>query len=174
MSLQACDTALESLTPPETSLRALDVWQHFASSATDSSHEPNQDEILRMADFLFGNMTEAALSIVDGGNIEQVVSVASARSFYLVKGSGTGKGNHQTTPYYVCMTPQHNGIRYCSCRSFLEKSRTSSSSSTAICCKHLLALELMPLLGMACPKVETASDKELSRLMVERISIDKS
>ena len=112
------------------------------------------------------------------------------RSLYTVSASTTtargGRGGpswhqhqqQQDSCCYLCIIPAENnhdhpedsdtGIYYCSCRSFLEKCRSTSSGGGSLC-KHLLALKLMPFLGLTCPTVRLASEEELSRALLQRL-----
>jgi hypothetical protein len=107
--------------------------------------------------------------------------------------SSSGGANAGVDSSYMCMLPetptlaeiaatatnaesQHDlypPLYYCSCRSFLERCKmTTASSSSACLCKHLLALKLMPVLGIHCSVIETTSDEEFSKFALQRISVD--
>lgn len=122
------------------------------------------------------------------------------RSLFTVKGSGVSRGQaaaSQQDTCYLCILPEtkpnlqqedfpaHNNnnydMYYCSCRSFLERSRcstqtgaaTSTTTATTIggaICKHLLALKLMPVLGMTPSVMEFGSEEEFSRAVLQRLS----
>lgn len=162
--------------------------------AKDLQHN-KQDEILRVVDFLYGNTLEGALSILDAaetsGSITQVVSIPSQRSLYLVKGSasykrrghkhggGGGFDNSMTTVMknsaYLCILPRPTDdlpIYYCSCRSFLERSRSSRAGEASCLCKHLLAIRLMKVLGTKPLRQETMSDAEFASSIVQCMAID--
>lgn len=149
----------------------LNLLQVFLSRRTarllsDNPHPDDLDEIFRIGDFLFGSTFEGAISILDESEtlITRVVSAPSQRMAYLV----TPSGKNDPTKY-LCLLPRsvisQNGIHYCSCRSFLEK---NSRSSHLQLCKHLLALTLIPHVGVKCATIETITDEEFGRLMVTR------
>ena len=145
------------------------------------------DEILKTADFLFGAAAlDGALGVLEQnctpeGCSSNVTSLRSPRrSLYAVKASvarGRGRQQQQDSSY-LCFLPNHeqqqqevSSICYCSCRSFLEKSRNASGTETAsIVCKHLLALKLMPVLGLTCQTVELSSEEEFSRAVLQRLT----
>eukprot|EP00977_Amphora_coffeiformis_P025049 scaffold18052_cov175-Amphora_coffeaeformis.AAC.13 len=83
---------------------------------------------------------------------------------YLVTSSGK-----QPYAKYLCLFPRDttspNGICYCSCRSFLEK---NSRAKYLQPCKHLLALVLLPHVGVKCATLETLTDEEFGRILVTR------
>lgn len=157
----------------------LHILKHYLASLepidkiTDKSvrgklQRNRQDEILRVADFLFGSSAlNGAVEVLDCGSISQVVSIPSQRSLYFVKGSTRGKSSSSN---YLCLLPTH-GLAYCSCRSFLEGGCRSSSSGIFIC-KHLLALLLMPALQLKCSVTETISDFEFGRMVLNRMEFD--
>jgi predicted nucleic acid-binding Zn finger protein len=113
--------------------------------------EPNlkQDEILRCAEFLMtAALVEGALNILDTPGMIQKLQ-APNRICHLVRGE----------EFYFCS----NEIVFCSCRSFLE--RTKLDPKTV--CKHLLALKLMPYLN-GKPSIETISDEDFGKIIVSR------
>ena len=147
--------------------------------------------------------TTAAPAAADGGvcslNVTRLQS--PCRSLYTVKGSASRAGRgwggaaaaaggaQPADSCYLCLLPtgdEHDKqeatassspIYYCSCRSFLEKSRHHNSSvaggaaaAPAIVCKHLLALKLMPVLGLTCTTVELPSEDEFSRAVLQRVA----
>jgi hypothetical protein len=125
------------------------------------------------------------------------------RFLFVVKGQSTsgkqGYRGHSESSSYLCFVPEQHGaigpfnhsdgeytadegamgIYYCSCRSFLERSRASppsavasaltTTTSTESLCKHLLALKLMPALGMVPCTLEFASDEELGQEVAQRL-----
>jgi predicted nucleic acid-binding Zn finger protein len=116
--------------------------------------DQRQDRILRAADFLLGpSILEGALAILDSPESIRLLQSPN-RCAYLVQGGG----------FYYCS----NEIRYCSCRSFLE--RTKSDPQTV--CKHLLALKLMPYLGVAPPIQELVSDGDYGKIVMLRVFVD--
>lgn len=173
----------------EDPLAQLDLYVKSKSDVADDC-----DELLSVAEFLFGQKSlSSALSIVDSRHSLITKLVApSGRFVYVIRSSTTMGGaslqHHAPNPiletlrenkkdnYYLClMSPSQSSqspppVRYCSCRSFLEKSTKKaafvasslrSNSSTgynqnniythdendregAPICKHLLALWLLP------------------------------
>ena len=116
--------------------------------------DQRQDRILRAADFLLGpSILEGALAILDSPESIRLLQSPN-RCAYLVRGGG----------FYYCS----NEIRYCSCRSFLE--RTKSDPQTL--CKHLLAIKLMPYLGVSPPIQELVSDGDYGRIVMLRVFVD--
>ena len=155
------------------------------------------DELLSVAEFLFGQKAlTAALAIVDSRRSLITKLVApSGRSIHLVRSSSSLSSSSKTTDTsernmnrnghrwdgggedsYLCLlSPSQSSqslppLRYCSCRSFLEKStkraaalsslRTSSAHGNTNSndenfhdgppvCKHLLAVFLLPHLATA-------------------------
>jgi hypothetical protein len=159
--------------------------------------QKQQDEILRLADFLFSSSClDGALHVLESGNDNSRTTPASfcssvtrlqspRRVIHHVKGTpGTTRGNHcataTTDAAYLCIVPECDqeetgrdtddatGMYYCSCRSFLEKSRCTPPGTTTIC-KHLLALKLMPALGVTPSILEFGSDEELSQAVTQRL-----
>lgn len=145
------------------------------------------DGIIRVTDFLFGSnsssLVEGAFAVLDSAEtiITKVISAASRRSLFLVRGSSArSRGSH--SEYYLCILPdeiiEDEGVRhhscgalyYCSCRSFLERSRSTSDSNTCLC-KHLLALALLSSLSVKTATVETLSDEEFSTLLLTRLGM---
>jgi hypothetical protein len=137
------------------------------SNQESSSLQDRHDEILIVAEFLYGsNLLTAALTLLDScESMVTKLAASSHRSLYLVKGKDS---------YYMCFCEPH--LHYCSCRSFLEKttkssnSKTSSSSNntTTELCKHLLALKLVPHLNIAFPQITTVTDEEFATLVLDR------
>lgn len=160
-------------------------------TTTKQTEQHRQDEILRVTDFLYGSCLDGALqvleqncTITDNGsrrslhNITQLQS--PQRSLFLVKGSSSSRGQGvAAASCYLCILPESFNaiaptndasdvaIYYCSCRSFLERSRSSNSSGAI--CKHLLALKLMPILGMSCANMVFQSEEEFSRAVMQRL-----
>jgi hypothetical protein len=128
-------------------------------------HSARQDEIIRVAEFLFGTtLLTASLTLLDSH--ESIFTKVSTmhRSLWLVRGSSDAS--------YLCLLPtkKETALRlyYCSCRSFLEKTtKKKADSALPEVCKHLLALQLIPVLGISCPHL-TLSDKEFAKLVLER------
>jgi SWIM zinc finger len=142
---------------------------------------------------------DGALHVLESGNDNSRATPASfcssvtrlqspRRVIYHVKGTpATNRGIHAATATtdaaYLCIVPECDqeetgrdtrgiddvtGMHYCSCRSFLEKSRCTPPG-TATICKHLLALKLMPALGVTPSILEFASDEEFSQAVTQRL-----
>jgi hypothetical protein len=126
-----------------------------------------QEEVLRVADFLYGSTLDGALGLLDTPeSITEVVSIPSQRSLHLVRGQGDNS--------YFCLLSSDNtqsSVYYCSCRSFLEKSRNGNTHGAASLCKHLLALQLMSPLHVKGSVVETVSDEEFGNMILNRIGM---
>jgi hypothetical protein len=122
-------------------------------NAVDSSHSSQSrstDEILRVADALFGaNLLYGAISILDrchpdsGSSNHRIhnnnrsiarVESPSQRALYTVSGQkppphrGGGGGRGSAHSSYLCYYTPY--LHYCSCRSFLEKCRAGGISRT--------------------------------------------
>jgi hypothetical protein len=141
-----------------------------ATAGTESNpdlEKATEEEVLRVADFLYGSTLDGALGLLDTPeSITKVVSIPSQRSLHLVRGQGDNS--------YFCLLSFDNSqssVYYCSCRSFLEKSRNSNTGThgAACLCKHLLALQLMPALHVKGSVIETVSDEEFGNLILNRI-----
>jgi predicted nucleic acid-binding Zn finger protein len=135
-----------------------------------SSLDDRQDEILNVAEFLYGhNLLTSALTLLDACETTVTKFSTTNRSLYLVKGqqqqpSKYLENNHSTT--YLCLSSRT--VEYCSCRSFLEKNAKEKNTSVDLC-KHLLALKLMPHLStIACPQITTVTDDEFANLVLDR------
>jgi predicted nucleic acid-binding Zn finger protein len=150
-------------------LQSLDDDQRILTSSLDD----RQDEILNVAEFLYGhNLLTSALTLLDACATTVTKFLTANRSLYLVKGqqqqqqqpSKYLENNHSTT--YLCLSSRN--VEYCSCRSFLEKNVKEKNSSVGLC-KHLLALKLMPHLStVACPQITTVTDEEFANLVLDR------
>lgn len=139
-----------------TSLHPIQLLDRFLTDLETIQLEGDQrqDRILRAADFLLGpSILEGALAILDSRESIRVLQSPN-RSAYLVRGGG----------FYYCS----NEIRYCSCRSFLE--RTKSDPQTV--CKHLLAIKLMPYIGVPPPIQELVSDGDYGNIVMLRVFVD--
>jgi hypothetical protein len=124
----------------------------------------DRDVLLRSLDVVLGsNMVDGAISIFEitnGGTPKIFKTQGPSRTLTFVKGHGP----HQ---FYLCIL-RDNWCEYCSCRSFLERSRKNEPY-----CKHLLALKLYPLLlldndgaAAAVVRVETFTDEAIFRAVV--------
>lgn len=121
------------------------------------------DEIIRVAEFLFGNtLLTAAFTLLDAHESVFTKVTSPHRSLWLVRGS--------SDVAYMCFvcddTPD---LYYCTCRSFLEKTTKKVDTALPEMCKHLLALKLIPALGITCPQL-TLSDSEFAKLVLDRTS----
>jgi predicted nucleic acid-binding Zn finger protein len=177
-------TAITTVTiPPKTAPASppgdpLHVLQCYLSSlppfnSKDSSQvqQERTDQVLRVADFLFNNSLEGALVILENASnsITKVVA-ASSRSVYLVRGSSTRAKSGET---YLCYISKDNSqplsMHHCSCRSFWERCKSSGASTL---CKHLLALHLMPALGIQCHVVDSVTDDEFANTVLSRLTVE--
>ena len=122
--------------------------------------DAKHDQILGVADFLFGTtLLSAALTLLDSHESTFTQISTHHRSIWLVRGSGEGS--------YLCFACEKTpNLYYCNCRSFLEKT-TKKANDLPEFCKHLLALKLVPALGMTCPQL-TVSEGEFAKLVLER------
>jgi hypothetical protein len=162
------------------------IDDHSLQSGALTKTNDRLDELLRTADFLFGNTLDGALTLLDqqqsccqgdrgstrGDVMVRLVSRQSQRSLYLVKGST--KTRASGSPYYLCMLPtearKEDGVVYCSCRSFWEKTCRTKADHPLCDCKHLLALRLLPVLGECTLTTWTVeTEAEFSQTVMERV-----
>ncbi len=171
------------------------------NSVNDTSTVSDVDALLSVAEFLFGQKAlNAALAIVDsrrslvtklvapsGRFVHTIRSSSASNSLSTMAAMDTSNGRNSIDgEHYLCLlSPSQSSrflapIRYCSCRSFLEKStrKVAALSSHRIrgttgnnkhgiddenfhdgppVCKHLLALSLLPHL-VAASGASGASD----------------
>eukprot|EP00980_Cylindrotheca_fusiformis_P014380 scaffold3827_cov179-Cylindrotheca_fusiformis.AAC.44 len=171
--------APSSPAPPQVQdpLVQLNSYLESLDVAASNDKDMQQNEILNVAEFLYGSNTlSASLALLDdasAGNpvITKVSTPVVRRSLYLVKGSSKTTGGSQQS--YLCFAGQDNTIDYCSCRSFLEKITTKkqSQSMNAPLCKHLLALKLMPYLSpSAASEITTTSHDDFAKFVLDRTS----
>ena len=173
-------------TPTKRQIHPVYQLEHYLRSVAndddDTNHqerrkhsvdEAKYDEILRVADFLFGNtLLVAALTLLDHPSSTFTKISSIHRSLWLVRGSGDVA--------YMCFVcgsgdplsmekEETPNLYFCNCRSFLEKTtkRTPSEQELPELCKHLLALKLIPALGISCPQL-TVSDYDLAKLVIGR------
>jgi len=172
--MASSSNAFTDLKPPSSCLHPLSVLDQYLESMnpkenSDAGTSKTHDEVLQVVDFLYGNTLEGALHILDDAEAVIRQIVCNSRSLYLVRSSSYSRGKEDPSSY-LCILPSKDcshPIYYCSCRSFLERSR-----STGIClCKHLLALRLMPVLQVQCTTVDTVSDKEFANHVIQQMSI---
>jgi predicted nucleic acid-binding Zn finger protein len=115
----------------------------------DLDENQKLNEILRSAEFLMtATLVEGALNILDSPGMILKVQ-APNRICYLVRGE----------EYYFCS----HEIVFCSCRSFLERTKVDPKTV----CKHLLALKLMPFLNTR-PSIENVSDEDFGNIILSR------
>ena len=139
------------------------LFPHKSDPTRTLQHQ--QDKILRVGDFVFGSShMDAAMSVLDNADkaVRCVRAVPSQRTAFLVEGSNNTRGNST----YFCLPQQ----QFCTCRSYLERSKKEclySQNNSTVVCKHLLALKLMPYLGIECAQ-ETVSDARYGKLLLER------
>jgi hypothetical protein len=148
-----------------TALHALHQLEQCLSTLEGRS----EDEILQVADFLYGNMLTGSLTLLDASEsmITRLTAAPSNRSLYLVKGSSTNE-------YYLCLTPPPKDVHkiyYCSCRSFLERQKSDPRPGL---CKHLLALRLMGPLKAKCAQLTSVTDEEFGKIVMDRVVMSKA
>mmetsp|Transcript_4004 Transcript_4004/g.5264 ORF Transcript_4004/g.5264 Transcript_4004/m.5264 type:complete len:214 (-) Transcript_4004:15-656(-) len=153
----------------------------------------NVDHILRVVLSLFPGIAEGAMSILDSpSSITRVTSAHSRRSLFLVAAASSSSNSkaaqtqQQTlSSHYFCqlsshMSPCGEGVDdptfFCSCRSYLDKNNAVSPSSVEetsgfILCKHLLAILLVPVMGIQPSQLEMSSDQDFSELILSRIGL---
>lgn len=166
-------TSTSDLSPP--ALQPLHLLDHYLLSREEAT--ASRDEILRVADFLFGTTLDGALTILDSpAAITQVIS--PSRSIHLVRASSTNSQNHRTAPNqlqqrapssYICILPNQNDflpMTYCSCHSYFERNKNKPGI-----CKHLLAIKLMPHLQVKPCILKTCTEEEFSNLVTSRTSL---
>ncbi|EEC43355.1 predicted protein [Phaeodactylum tricornutum CCAP 1055/1] len=166
--------------PPLCATRSINLLDHFLNNlkpgdgdspmSTPKELQTRQDAILRVADFLFGSTLDGALAILDSREslITRILSTSSRRLIYFCRGKSTGKNESQN---YFCILPEKEmafPFYFCSCRSFFERSRASVEARP---CKHLLAILLSHALHVKPLQVETTSDEDFSKLVVNRLEM---
>jgi hypothetical protein len=175
--------------PPLTCLHPLHMLDRYIESlsgdpqSTKQTEQQRIDEILRVTDVLYGPCLDGALQVLeqnctaDGRSLNVTRLQSPRRSLFTVKGSSSSSSSSRSATTtadscYMCILPETNQktttdeprMYYCSCRSFLERSRSCNSI-----CKHLLAIKLMPVLGMTCAIMEVSSEEEFSRAVLRRL-----
>jgi len=217
-SVNENNTALTAVpAPPCSNLHPLHILESYLESleaATDTNDDVDvnnsgstphaqpataqQDEILRVVDFLFESILEGSLAILNSAEtmIVKAVSAPSQRFLYLVQASSSSSSTRRTSTGpsdYLCLLPtkplssSSPSFYFCSCRSFFEKSRAAwsvrhtnhqtsgtaaSGRSSPSLCKHLLALKLMPLFRVQCSVTKLISDEEFCRVILSRTGVD--
>jgi hypothetical protein len=185
MSSNIVQTMLDN--PPPDVYRPLRIFDEYISSLSIDSgtiqslavttEEQRHEEILRTANSLFGKTLEGALKLLDqsSSHITRVISLHSNRYAYFVKASSESSSYQPagTEQYYTCVIPdkadernENNKGYYCSCPAFRDRNRTIKDESTI--CKHLLALKLMPLLGITCAQLEMPNEHDFATLVAQR------
>lgn len=153
LTLSSSDEARTTTHP----LHLLNAFLEDRNKTTSPSDEKKQqDDLLRATDFLMGDILEGALSVLDDASSTIRHVCAPHRSVYLVV-----RGSTKKTAYYYCQMTNH--YSYCSCRSYLERSKTQHHAL----CKHLLALKLMSHLGISCP-TENVSVEDFGTIVMLR------
>lgn len=185
----SCLSPLHALDQYLASLRSVDLEEN----SPKQTKQKRQDEILRVTDCLFGSCLDGALHVLEQNcSSDRCFNVtlmqSPLRTLFLVKGSANSgyRGQFRQENCYICILPVRSfndssrvdsaptkkagesthspEIYYCSCRSFLERSRSGASL-----CKHLLGLMLMPVLGLAPSVVEVGSEEEFCRAVMQRL-----
>lgn len=141
-------------------LRELRV-ENNDNNVDSKCREAQQNQILRVAEFLFGNtLLTAALALIDSQDSMFTQVSTLHRRIWLVQGSGSSS--------YMCFACDSNtpNLYFCGCRSFMDKT-TKNTHGLPELCKHLLALKLIPVLGIQCPQLHV-SDGEFASLVLDR------
>eukprot|EP00276_Gloeochaete_wittrockiana_P008629 CAMPEP_0184648070 /NCGR_PEP_ID=MMETSP0308-20130426/5148_1 /TAXON_ID=38269 /ORGANISM="Gloeochaete witrockiana, Strain SAG 46.84" /LENGTH=118 /DNA_ID=CAMNT_0027079615 /DNA_START=93 /DNA_END=452 /DNA_ORIENTATION=+ len=86
-------------------------------------------EVLQPLLFLFPNVLQSAVDVLENERIVKIVAHTSRRSVFQVEG--------RSDRPYICFDDAFGG--YCSCDSFRY---TVLTQRTAICCKHQLAVRI--------------------------------
>jgi hypothetical protein len=178
--------------PPLHPLHLLEsILESHRTSETNTSttQEERQQEILQVADFLYGNMLTSAMSLLDASErmITKVTATPSNRTLHLVQGSTTPSNRSGAGDVcYLCLVPTQQAcnsqtvgmqsIHFCSCRSFWEKSKVvvlgldKPHSGDFPLCKHLLALKLLPYFQQVqCRQLSTVSDEEFATIVLNNV-----
>ena len=115
-----------------------------------------KQDILRMANFLFGNMLDSALSTLDSYIITEIQSVQSKRRIFVLANPHHGRPNSPEPNIYFCILPQtslppkegtkqrihpakctlectdnilvEGQFLFCSCRSYFERTKSQLGS----------------------------------------------
>lgn len=160
--------------PPVEASHATYQFLQFLESQRENSESPptsgpanvqeKHDKILRVAEFLFGSLhLSASLALADSYQTIFTKVTSPHRSLWLVKGSSSDLS-------YMCFVPPESpGLFYCTCRSFLEKTTKQPHNRKHLpqVCKHLLALQMLPHLGLQCPEL-SLSDHDFAALVLDR------
>jgi hypothetical protein len=160
------------------------------------------DDILKLAEFLFGRALDGALAILETNprrDVVRLTSLQSNRTMYIVKGrSYRCAGLSCCDSSYMCILNEKFS-QGTACTRFGERldtgdvllERTDICTSTGTycscrsfsercqkrskgntLCKHLLAIKLMPFLRIDCSVIEVASDDEYCKIALQRIPLD--
>ena len=181
-------TPTNTTPPPQIILNPLFQLEDYLQSLEDENHDPSsttkttttavnedrQDEILHVAEFLYGEKPLAsALHFLDAADttITKISAKNNHRSLYLVSSSSSSSSWQQQQQQhkndYLCLCD--DSLYYCSCRSFLEK---NAKKTKIVLCKHLLALKLLPYLlpnHIPHPRtITTVTDEEFANLVLDR------
>ena len=209
----------------EDPLAQLDLYcrSHSNSDATNENQSQNRiggvtstvadvDELLSVAEFLFGQKTlTSALAIVDSrrslitklvapsGRFVHTIRSSNSSSLAAMDANDPNNSRISDGEHYLCLLSPLQSLRYCSCRSFLEKSTKKVAALRAHkigfndenchdgppVCKHLLALFLLPHLVAASeahsnktsyghsyssyPEIKSITEQEFATLVLDRI-----
>lgn len=199
---QPPNAAQASLSAFHAFLTSLETASDVANSGGNSASEDalvqssrmiqaRRKQILRVAECLFGNLLEGALTTLDSYNLVEIFATQSRRRMCILANVRSSRRNsRQEEPTgYFCLIPdslpiidgsiQHSlgtGFLFCSCRSYFERTKTkpgrnrSSASPQATICKHLLAFKLRPyVLQEKCEVIETVTEDKFSQEVLRRL-----
>ena len=192
-SLQAPEASLNPLHLLHVFLDSLEPLPHHANenptTATEAESKvehAKQRHILKVADFFFGSTLEKALVTLDKATIKCIKSVPSGRCIFLVQNNkrdkrSTGK---EDSGNYFCLLPnssssqtaERKGFHFCSCPAFYRNNKSlppdvhkDDSSHCFSSCKHLLALKLLPYLGVSCEVVEYVTEDDFGKRIIREL-----
>ena len=145
--------------------------------------------VLKVLNFLEEKKLRAAVATIDSLQHDSraitLVSSPSKRQLYLVRSSKSlGRNRHRSQQQdqqqgsegsYVVLMPRPGAdfrFHYCSCRAFHENSRLASNRQQPQgVCKHLLAVMLLPSVGVEPSRVDMSSETEFVKFVASRTSI---
>ena len=151
-----------AIIPPDWTRHPRCILENLLESVENEDPRTKEERILRITDYLYGSSTlDGAVAVLDKADtcIRKVVAKPSGRSAYLVQGSGSGRKKAGDT--YFCLVDK---TVYCTCRSYFERAK----SDPRALCKHLLALMLLPSLGVSCNQ-ETVADEHYASLLMNSV-----
>jgi hypothetical protein len=157
-----------------------------ATETESKAEQAKQRHILKVADFLFGSTLEKALVTLDKATIKCIKSVPSGRCIFLVQNKNREKRStgKEDSGNYFCILPKlsssqtsgRKGFHFCSCPAFYRTNKSlpsdvhkEDSSHCFSCCKHLLALKLLPYFGVSCEVVEYVTEDDFGKRIVREL-----